>query len=123
MSGPTSPARDSSLRDRKAPGVCIRQTPQPRSTNVMVRSTIGHPRRSILRLDTRVAPLARLASRKGRKECGDVLDWKLVFAPNCDHVRHPVDAKCPELLPECAIAADIEAVPVSSALPAQHRST
>src|SRR5437763_5687731 len=31
---PTGPARDSSLRDRKAPGVCIQRTPQPRFDNV-----------------------------------------------------------------------------------------
>src|SRR5436190_12295517 len=34
MSEPTGPARDSSLRDRKAPGVCIQRTPQPRFDNV-----------------------------------------------------------------------------------------
>ena len=35
MSGPTGPVRDSSLQDRKAPGVFIRRTPQPRLDNVV----------------------------------------------------------------------------------------
>ena len=34
MSGPTGPVRDSSLQDRKAPGVLFRRTPQPRPRNV-----------------------------------------------------------------------------------------
>ena len=35
MSGPTGPVRDSSLQDRKDPGVFIRRTPQPRFGNVV----------------------------------------------------------------------------------------
>src|SRR3954453_10842816 len=46
MSGSTDPARDSSLRDRKAPGVCIQQTPQPRPDNVMRGRASYHRRHS-----------------------------------------------------------------------------
>lgn len=80
-------------------------------------------RRSLLRRDAQGVALVRLASGKCREERGDILNRKLMFALNCDHVRHPVDAKRPQLFAECAIAADIEAIPVPSALPAKHRST
>ena len=87
MSEPTGPARDSSLRDRKAPGVCIRRTPQPRLRNVMVRTARRyHYSPSILRLETQSAALWRLPSRKCGKECADVLDRQLMFAPNRDQV-------------------------------------
>src|SRR5947199_244564 len=65
----------------------------------------------------------RLASRKGSKKRGDILNRQLMFALNCDQVRNPVDAKGPKLLAKCAVAPDVEAVIVASALPAKHRAT
>ena len=70
MSGPTGPVRDSSLQDRKAPGVFIQRTPQPRSANVVsgaLRRHLGfQPIATLLsgtvRLRLRVTPSMRSAA-------------------------------------------------------------
>ena len=86
MSGSTDPARDSSLRDRKAPGVCIRQTPQPRFANVMAESAVDHPKTSIRRSGAQIAACVGLARREGGKERIDIVNWQFMFALNCDHI-------------------------------------